>query len=61
MAEPEPTLTINAPEADARVWLHARATSAQNILAVSPDTDTYHIDLGLPWISKSSFLCKPIN
>ena len=42
MAEPEPTLTINVPEEDTRVWLHAKATPAQNILVISPDTDIYH-------------------
>lgn len=40
-AEPEPTLTTNALEEDTRVWLHAKATPAWNILVISPDTDTY--------------------
>lgn len=29
-----------------------QCTSCQRILVISPDTDTYHIGLALPWITK---------
>ena len=57
-AEPEPILSTNAPEADTRVWLHAKATRAKNVLVISPDTDTYHIGLGLPWITNKQVLVQ---
>ena len=47
-AEPEPNLTSNALEADTRVCLHAKRTSAKRIIVISLDMDTYHIGLGLP-------------
>ena len=56
--EPEPTLTTNAPEADTRVWLHAKVTQAHSVLVISPDTDTYHIGLGLPWIHEKHIMVQ---
>jgi hypothetical protein len=44
--QPEPMYYSNAEEADIRIWKHAIASDAQNILIVSPDTDVYNI--GLP-------------
>ena len=58
--EPEPNLTTSAAEADTRVWLHAKKTTAQTVLVISPDTDTYHIGLGLPWI-KDKHVIVQIN
>ena len=40
-------LTSNAEETDTRIWLHVLQSSAQRILVLSPDTDTYHIGLPL--------------
>ena len=57
-AEPEPILATNAPEADTSVWLHAKVTPAKNVLVISPDTDTYHIGLGLPWITNKQVIVQ---
>lgn len=40
-----PALRCNAEEADTRVWLHAKFSSAARVLVFSPDTDVYHIGL----------------
>lgn len=46
----------NHEESDTRVWLHARKTTHADILIYSPDTDVYHIGLG---ISDELKLAKP--
>ena len=40
-------LTSKAEETDVQIWLHVLQSSAQHILVLSPDTDTYHIGLPL--------------
>ncbi len=45
--QPDPRYACNAEEADTRVWLHIRQTAHTRILLMSPDTDVYHIGLGL--------------
>ena len=40
-------LTCNAEETDTRIWLHVLNSTAQHLLILSPDTDTYHIGLTL--------------
>lgn len=37
----------NHKESDTRVWLHARKTTHADILIYSPDTDVYHVGLGI--------------
>ena len=43
--EPEPAYTCSAEESDTRIWLHVKASNAQKVLVMSPDTDVYHIAL----------------
>ncbi len=45
--QPDPEYTCNAEEADTRVWLHIKQTKHKRVLLMSPDTDVYHIGLGL--------------
>ena len=40
-------LTCNAEETDTRIWLHVLNSTAQRLLILSPDTDTYDIGLTL--------------
>ena len=40
-------LTCNMEEADMRVWLHCKYAVGTKKLVYSPDTDTYHIGMGL--------------
>ena len=51
-AQPVPTLSCEAEEADTRVWLHVLRSPGTRKLVCSPDTDVYHI--GLPLICNQS-------
>jgi hypothetical protein len=53
------TYTSNAQEADMRIWRHVSATSQENIVIYSPDTDVYNIGLIVTHCSKQ--VCVQIN
>lgn len=42
-----PSYSTNMDESDMRIWLHSLHTSGRKILVFSPDTDVYHIGLGV--------------
>ena len=44
-AQPVPSLSCEAEEADTRVWLHVLRSPGTKKLVCSPDTDVYHIGL----------------
>ena len=46
-AQPVPTLSCGAEEADTRVWLHVLRSPGTRKQVCSPDTDVYHIGLPL--------------
>ncbi len=45
--QPDSRLTCNMEEADTRVWLHCKYAVGTKKLIYSPDTDTYHVGMGL--------------
>ena len=45
--QPEPTLSSNSEETDARIWLHARRTEYTHVLILSLDMGVYFIGLPL--------------
>ena len=51
-AQPVPSLSCGAEEADMRVWLHVLRSPGAHKLVCSPDTDVYHI--GLPLVYNQS-------
>lgn len=60
--QPDPKYTCNAEEADTRVWLHIRHTTHMRLLLMSPDTDVYHIGLGLNMSDKHVMVqISPVN
>ena len=40
-------LTCNSEEGDMRVWIHCKYSIGSKKLVFSPDTDTYHVGMGL--------------
>ena len=50
--EPAPQYQSNAEEADARIWRHAKQSTANDILISSPDTDIYNIN----WIGLATYM-----
>ena len=61
--EPAPQYQSNAEEADARIWRHAKQSTANDILIYSPDTDIYNTGLGLihTCTAKHSVKCAEIS
>ena len=57
-AQPDPSFSCNAEETDTRLWLHARKSSYNRILILSPDTDIYHVGLPLKWVTQKEIIIQ---
>ena len=57
-AQPDPSFSCNAEKTDTRLWLHARKSSYNRILILSPDTDIYHVGLPLKWVTQKEIMIQ---